>query len=291
VVEDEDLFGVLVDELDRRFQVLFEDQNVVAEIVFRELFDAFVEGGAEDEVVVGFVLDDVADALELLVFGEAFEVLVAVLVAEVDPADDAFEEVVLFGVGEEIVGLLDGLAGLDGDGAIDAGGFELLVEVGREEVPADDLHLLADPAVFRVGVLPEVVVGVDDGHGLGELVDFGRLVRGEAPTIILLHPEVDEHDFVVEDAGLVGADDANVGEGDGGILVYVDDGLVLFEGFVDLAALLDFGDVRGFGVDDAGGVGVDEVVGEEIVEGGGVAFDDSVAPLFVEGEDGGLVLG
>ena len=69
--------------------MLFEDQDVVAEIVFRELFDAFVEGRAENEVVVGLVLDDVADALELLVFGEAFEVLIAVFIAEVDPADDA----------------------------------------------------------------------------------------------------------------------------------------------------------------------------------------------------------
>lgn len=70
VVEDEGLAGVAVDEGGGVGEVARVDEDVVDEAMAVELGDAVVEVIAEDEGVVGFVLDDVADAFEQRVRGQ-----------------------------------------------------------------------------------------------------------------------------------------------------------------------------------------------------------------------------
>ncbi len=160
VIEDEGLVGVAVDEADGFLELAGEDEDVVDERGGGEVGDAGVEvGGVEEVGRLG--LDDVAEAFEEGVRGEAFEERGEDGVGDGEPAYYAADEGFLGGEAEEPFGLFDGLAGLDGDGAGDFGGGGFGDEVGGLEVAAEGLLGVVDPAVFGGGVAPEVVVGVD----------------------------------------------------------------------------------------------------------------------------------
>ncbi len=164
VVEDERLVGVAVYDLDGLGEVALEDEDVVDKVVAGEGADAGVEVFAEDEVGVGFGLEDVAEAFEGGVGGQVFEDLRQVGVDEGGPAYYSLDFGGLGGEVEEPVGLFEGLAGLDGDGSVDPGGLQRREEVGGEEVAAEGGERAYEPVELARGEVPEVVVGVD---GLG----------------------------------------------------------------------------------------------------------------------------
>lgn len=161
VVEDEGLVGEFLDELNGSGELFGENENVVGEVELFQFRDAAEDVGAHVEAVVWFVLGDVADADEFGMFGEGGEVLFDVVGAEIDPADDAFDEFVLVGEFEEPAAFFDGLTGLDGDAAVELGGGEEGLEVGREEITAEAGEFVCHPRVLRGVVLPEVLVCIE----------------------------------------------------------------------------------------------------------------------------------
>jgi hypothetical protein len=106
-------------------------------------------------------LENVADGAE---FGMAVDELIEdqgnFIVRERHPTDNTFDEIVLFGELEEPLGFFNGLAGLNGNGAGDAGGDHFFVQVGRKEVVAEDVHAVADPGVLLGVKVPEMVMRV-----------------------------------------------------------------------------------------------------------------------------------
>jgi hypothetical protein len=67
------------------------------------------------------------------------------------------------------VGFFQDLAGLDGYGSVYVGLGEFVDEVCGQEIAAECGHAVVDPAVFGGGVLPEMMVGVDDWGDCGGL--------------------------------------------------------------------------------------------------------------------------
>lgn len=119
------------------------------------------------------------------------------------------------------------------------------------------------------------------------LRDFSGLMGGQTPGAVLFDPVVEHEDVVVKGAGVVGAGDANGEVADGGVSVFDDD--VAFDGvgLVDLLAAGEAVQVFLFAFDFAGGVGVDDAGGEELLEGGGVLGLDGLG----EGGFGGADFG
>ena len=91
VIDDERLVWMHVHKLDRLRQVFPENQEIVSEIVFREVADACVEVGAEDEIIVRLVMDDMAHAAKFRMRGVAFQKWFAAILAERDPADHGLD--------------------------------------------------------------------------------------------------------------------------------------------------------------------------------------------------------
>ena len=77
---------------------------------------------------------------------------------------------------QEPVGLFEILARLDGDGAVECQGFEQRTEVRGPEVSTQLDHGVADPAVARGVVVPEVLMSVEP-HGR---IVAGTALRGKA---------------------------------------------------------------------------------------------------------------
>ncbi len=92
VVDDDWEVGMTVDELQRDGDLALEEQEIVGEAVRWNLCEAAVEIFTE-EVFVGFALEDVADAFELRMGGEAFEIRTDIFISERHPADDGFDEI------------------------------------------------------------------------------------------------------------------------------------------------------------------------------------------------------
>ena len=167
VIEDEDLVGMAIDEADGGGKLVVEDEDVVGEIAGAQLREAGVEVGAI-HVRVGLGLEDVANAFESGVGGEAVEEITDGGIDEGDPADDAGDPRVRGGVCEEGFGFGEGLAGLDGDDGVDIGGGDCRSEVGGKKVAADRSHGVVDPVVFGGRVMPEVMMRVD-AHRVGAI--------------------------------------------------------------------------------------------------------------------------
>ena len=129
-----------------------------------ELRDPALEFFAEHEVHVGLFLDDVTDADEFRVRGEAGQVGLDVIGTEVDPADDALHIRVLIREGEQPIGFADDLTRLHGNRAVEA---ERLLQGGEilGQPAAVQRGARRDPRVLRRVVRPEVLVGVE-AHGV-----------------------------------------------------------------------------------------------------------------------------
>jgi hypothetical protein len=110
----------LLRERRRVLQVLDVEEQVERDLVLLEDLEAPDDVVADDEVVVGLALRDVADADELLLGLELDDLLLALGAREVDPADDAQDEGVLLREVEDPAVLAEVVLGLDEDRAVDA---------------------------------------------------------------------------------------------------------------------------------------------------------------------------
>jgi hypothetical protein len=171
VIEDEDLVGMAIDEANRCGKLVMDDEDVVGEIAGGELGEAGVEIAAI-HVRVGLGLEDVADAFERGIDGEAVEEIADGGIDERDPADHAQNPRMGGGVFEEGFGLGEGLARLDGDDGVDIGRCDLGGKVGGEKVATDRSHSIVDPVVFGGRVMPEVMMRVDAHSGRGDPGDW-----------------------------------------------------------------------------------------------------------------------
>jgi molybdopterin converting factor small subunit len=165
VVEDELLVRVPVYKADGFFELALEDEDVVDEAGFGEGADASVEIGIAEKAG-GFGLDYVAEAYEFWLGCEFGERCFEVGRCDGCPSYDSANLGTGFGEFEKPVGFLECLAGLDADGAVDLCVRQLCDEVLGEKVAAEGGHAVVDPAVFGGGVLPEMMVRVDDRVGV-----------------------------------------------------------------------------------------------------------------------------
>jgi len=115
-----------------------------------------------EKIFIRFFLKDVADGFEFRKHGEAFEMGADGFIDQRHPADDGLDAVGLVGEGEQEIGFLDDLAGLDHYGSFDSGlgsdrlkfGCELVLGKWRAD---------GDPWVILLRVAPEMMMGIDHG--------------------------------------------------------------------------------------------------------------------------------
>ena len=162
-------WGELADEFQRRRQVLGPKQQIVGQSELGQRGDSTAKRRPDEEIDVGLVLDDVADALEAGMADVSLQLIANVVGAEIDPADHPADEVVLVGQGQEPIGLFEDLPGLDGDRALETGRLQQRRQVGRHEIAPQHGHAIGHPDVLDRVVLPEVLMRVDvhDGAAFG----------------------------------------------------------------------------------------------------------------------------
>ncbi len=73
VIEDEGLLGEFFHQLSRYFEVFGKEQEIVGQVEVEQLRDAAAKLRKQQEVVIGFVVDYMADADEFGVLGESFQ--------------------------------------------------------------------------------------------------------------------------------------------------------------------------------------------------------------------------
>lgn len=120
VVENEGLLGKLGHELGCERPVPREQQEVVGQVELAEPGYGRAEVRPKEELVVRLVVDDVAEPDELRVAGESGVVVPNARRAQVHPAHHSFDVGVPVGQLQQPLGLLDHLARLHGDRAVEA---------------------------------------------------------------------------------------------------------------------------------------------------------------------------
>ena len=137
MIQDKGLLGKATDQFDCGGELAGINQEIVGKPKCGQLRDSPDKGFTGEKTVVGFVLGDVAESRQFWVprkVGEGGRELVR---AEVHPADDTVDARVAFGELEEPEGFLEGLPGLDGDGAFESKGGLERGEVFREPVSVE----------------------------------------------------------------------------------------------------------------------------------------------------------
>ncbi len=167
VIEDEGLGGEPFDQANGGGQLAWVDKEVVGESEILEQGDPAQKIGSQEEGVIGFILHHVTDPDEAGVAGESFEIPSDLGGAEIDPPDHTEDARGGIGQAEEPVGFGDGLAGLDGDGAVEVERALEGFEIGGQPIPFEG-SAGGDPGVFGGAVTPEVLMGID-AHGLAEV--------------------------------------------------------------------------------------------------------------------------
>src|SRR5436305_15136451 len=114
------------------------DQNVVHQAVMLQHLYSSVEITAHDEVVVRLVLDDMPDGLQLRVGRERFQNARDFWVGQRRPSHYTANEGIRSGESEKPIGLLHGLAGLNGNHSLDTHLVDLFFEVRRQKIAADN---------------------------------------------------------------------------------------------------------------------------------------------------------
>jgi len=168
VVEHEGLLGETRGELDRGRHLPRVDEEVVDEIVPRELGEPAAEILAQQEVV-GLVLSDVAQPDQPRIARRALDLLGSIGRAQVHPSDDTTDPGVFPGELEQPARLREALPRLHRDARIDAVLLEQRLEIRGREVALQRGQRRSDPRIFLRRVAPEVLVGVDAHHPPGYL--------------------------------------------------------------------------------------------------------------------------
>ena len=100
------------------------------------------------------------------------------LIGEVDPADDARDEPLGGGRGEELPRLLGARSRLHEDGSLDARRLDERAQVVRPERATDRGELVCHPRVVGPAGIPEVMVGVDHRHAGSDAARDGTGAAG-----------------------------------------------------------------------------------------------------------------
>lgn len=124
--------------------------------------------GSNDEIVVGFVLNHVANAHEFGVVNYILELTLAIVRREINPTDHPRNIRVTLSEPECPLVFERIVLGLNHDGSVDPARFEERFEIVRKKIAPDggEWGGVEPRVVEGGGELPEVVVSVDGGrHG------------------------------------------------------------------------------------------------------------------------------
>jgi hypothetical protein len=121
VIDHQRKLGAVIGDCGCVRQVFDEKEEIERDLVLFEDLQAAENVRSHDEVDVWLVMRDVADATGLGVLAEFEELAFAVSAREIDPADDAGDEVVLVGQAQDPAVFGEVVLGLDEDGPVDSG--------------------------------------------------------------------------------------------------------------------------------------------------------------------------
>jgi hypothetical protein len=125
MIDGEWLPRIRPNQLDRCREMLWTDQDVVGEIELSQAGNTAAEIRPQHEPLIGLGLNNMAESAQPFELPEISEALGDVWRPQIDPAHHSQDGGMVLGQGEKEPGLLLGLIGLDGDGAVDACGTEL----------------------------------------------------------------------------------------------------------------------------------------------------------------------
>lgn len=161
MVEDEALAGKAGSEFDGGGELAGIDEDVKGEAKLMEKGDAAKKIGAKEKAIVGFGLRDVAEAAELRLARKMVQPFFDARGLEIHPADDSGDAFVLRGELQEELGLVFGLADLNGDGGGHAVRMGFGGIFGGEEIALQGGHFGGDPGVARGKVMPKMLVSIE----------------------------------------------------------------------------------------------------------------------------------
>ena len=135
-----------------------KEQQIVAQVVGFERSQTAQEVAAEHEAVVGFIVHDMTDADHTRMPGEALQLRLDIISAQVHPADHATDEIVLVGEVEQEFRLARVLPRLHRHRAVNAARRQQRLHVGRHDVDLQRRARLIHPGVFFAVVEPKVLM-------------------------------------------------------------------------------------------------------------------------------------
>ena len=154
-----------VDTLDRRFELVGVNQQIVGKAEIMQDGEPAVEILAQAIIAFGHPLQDLTQTHGLGLLGKPRHLFGGIVGGEIEPADDAEDPVVLRGVLEEEFVFRFLGARLHRDDAVDLMLIEERLQIGRGKVAFQHRHVAPDPRISLGRVVPEVMMGID-AHGL-----------------------------------------------------------------------------------------------------------------------------
>src|SRR6185503_5023610 len=139
-------------------------KNVVSEAELFEPLQTTEKRRTQQKAIVRLALRDVAAADQLRMTAERLEIARHIRRLQIHPSDNAGDERMGIGQGQEPARFVERLARLDGDARLDAGTPEQRLEIVRQEVAAQRRHAVVDPSVLKRVVAPEMLVRVNARH-------------------------------------------------------------------------------------------------------------------------------
>src|SRR5437868_14213711 len=164
VIDNESHVRQSLHQRERGGQLARAHEDVVREASLTDRGDASAHVLFPEPLGIGLVVNLMADPDELLSTRSRLQRadLLRDVRGEVDPADDARDEVVFRGRRKEFARLVEARSGLHEDRAADAVRGEQRLEVLGAEPPADRREGFGHPGIGRLGRVPEMVVSIYD---------------------------------------------------------------------------------------------------------------------------------
>src|SRR5690242_3786414 len=125
VIDNEDLIGMAIDKFNRLRKMPFEDQDVVNETELLNFIDSRIEIAMQNKIGIGFIVNDVPQALQHAAFEKASDLLFQTWFEERRPAYNTLDEIVLLGQLKQPFCLARRLTRLHGNRTVYAGGSDL----------------------------------------------------------------------------------------------------------------------------------------------------------------------
>jgi hypothetical protein len=114
------------------------------------------------------------------------------------------------------------------------------------------------------------------------LVDLCGLMGNELPVAVLLDPDVEKIGVHIEIVTGCRHLDANMAGDYGGFSIETRVAVLEFDGVVVQIAAAHVGDELRFALGFAAGMGIGEVVGQDLIEGGNIGVYSGIRPFLVE---------